>query len=161
MDLKPANVFYSEAQGYRIGDIGFASLASLPYSSLPVQYRSTYTAPELLDEMAVLNSTVDVYALGLILYQAYNGGVLPNIAPGTLLPTPSYADYELAEKEGVKKEDLPEIIQNNMKELNKQLAAYQRLAEVVLYPKEFEKTPKRSIKRYLYDTQLLDRLNRQ
>lgn len=97
MDLKPANVFYSEAQGYRIGDIGFASLASLPYSSLPVQYRSTYTAPELLDEMAVLNSTVDVYALGLILYQAYNGGVLPNIAPGTLLPTPSYADYELAE----------------------------------------------------------------
>ena len=64
-------------------------------------------------------------------------------------------DYELAEKEGVKKEDLDGIIQNNMKELNKQLAAYQRLAEVVLYPKEFEKTPKRSIKRYLYDTTLL------
>lgn len=97
VDLKPANVFYSEAQGHRIGDIGFASLASLPYSSLPVQYRSTYTAPELLDEMAVLNSTIDVYALGLILYQAYNGGVLPDMEPGTSLPTPSYADYELAE----------------------------------------------------------------
>lgn len=97
VDLKPANVFYSEAQGYRIGDIGFASLASLPYSSLPVQYHSSYTAPELLDEMAVLNSTVDVYALGLILYQAYNGGVLPDMEPGTSLPTPSYADYELAE----------------------------------------------------------------
>lgn len=66
-------------------------------------------------------------------------------------------DYELADKEGVKKEDLEGIIQNNMKELNKQLAAYQRLAEVVLYPKEFEKTPKRSIKRYLYDTTLLNR----
>lgn len=66
-------------------------------------------------------------------------------------------DYELAEKEGVKKEDLDGIIQNNMKELNKQLAAYQRLAEVVLYPKEFEKTPKRSIKRYLYDTTLLNK----
>lgn len=66
-------------------------------------------------------------------------------------------DYELAEKEGVKKEDLDGIIQNNMKELNKQLAAYQRLAEVVLYPKEFEKTPKRSIKRYLYDTTLLSK----
>lgn len=60
-------------------------------------------------------------------------------------------------KEGVKKEDLEGIIQENMKELNKRLAAYQRLAEVVLYPKEFEKTPKRSIKRYLYDTTLLNR----
>ena len=66
-------------------------------------------------------------------------------------------DYELAEKEGVKKEELDGIIQNNMKELNKQLAAYQRLAEVTLYPKEFEKTPKRSIKRYLYDTTLLSK----
>ena len=66
-------------------------------------------------------------------------------------------DYELAEKEGVKKEELDGIIQNNMKELNKQLAAYQRLAEVVRYPKEFEKTPKRSIKRYLYDTTLLSK----
>ncbi len=66
-------------------------------------------------------------------------------------------DYELAEKEGVKKEELDGIIQNNMKELNKQLAAYQRLAEVILYPKEFEKTPKRSIKRYLYDTTLLSK----
>ena len=44
-----------------------------------------------------------------------------------------------------------------MKELNKQLAAYERLAEVVLHPKEFEKTPKRSIKRYLYDQTLLNK----
>ena len=66
-------------------------------------------------------------------------------------------DYELAEKEGVAREQLPEIIQNNMKELNKELAAYERLAEVVLHPKEFEKTPKRSIKRYLYDQTLLSK----
>ena len=66
-------------------------------------------------------------------------------------------DYELAEKEGIAREDLPEIMQQNMKELNKQLAAYQRLAEVILHPKEFEKTPKRSIKRYLYDATLLNR----
>ncbi len=64
-------------------------------------------------------------------------------------------DFELAEKEGVAREKLPEIMQENMKELNKQLAAYERLAEVVLHPKEFEKTPKRSIKRYLYDQTLL------
>jgi serine/threonine protein kinase len=45
VDLKPANIFFSEEQGYRIGDVGFASLASLPYSSLPEKYRSPYTAP--------------------------------------------------------------------------------------------------------------------
>ncbi|MBR5850073.1 MAG: AMP-binding protein [Alistipes sp.] len=66
-------------------------------------------------------------------------------------------DYELAEKEGVARESLPEIMQENMTELNKQLAAYERLAEVVLHPKEFEKTPKRSIKRYLYDQTLLSK----
>ena len=66
-------------------------------------------------------------------------------------------DYEQAEKEGVDKADLPAIMQNNMRELNTRLAAYERLSEVVLYPTEFEKTPKRSIKRYLYETSLLNR----
>ena len=66
-------------------------------------------------------------------------------------------DYEQAEAEGVDKNDLPEIMQNNLKELNTQLAAYERVAEVVLYPTEFEKTPKRSIKRYLYSPSLLNK----
>ena len=61
-------------------------------------------------------------------------------------------DYEQAENEGVDKNDLPGIMQNNLEELNAQLAAYERVAEIVLYPTEFEKTPKRSIKRYLYTT---------
>jgi len=64
-------------------------------------------------------------------------------------------DYEQAENEGVEKESLPEIMQNNLTELNAQLAAYERVAEIVLYPTEFEKTPKRSIKRYLYTTSVL------
>lgn len=66
-------------------------------------------------------------------------------------------DYEQAEVEGVDKNDLPEIMQNNLKELNTQLAAYERVAEIVLYPTEFEKTPKRSIKRYLYSPSLLNK----
>ena len=66
-------------------------------------------------------------------------------------------DYEQAETEGVDKNDLPEIMQNNLKELNTQLAAYERVAEIVLYPTEFEKTPKRSIKRYLYSPSLLSK----
>ena len=66
-------------------------------------------------------------------------------------------DFEQAEKEGIDKNDLPAIMQENMRQLNTQLAAYERLGEVVLYPTEFEKTPKRSIKRYLYETSLLNR----
>ena len=62
-----------------------------------------------------------------------------------------------ATAEGIDKNDLPAIMQENMRQLNTQLAAYERLGEVVLYPTEFEKTPKRSIKRYLYETSLLNR----
>lgn len=66
-------------------------------------------------------------------------------------------DYEQAEAEGVDKDDLPQIMQNNLTELNTLLAAFERVSEIVLYPTEFEKTPKRSIKRYLYSPTLLNR----
>ena len=65
-------------------------------------------------------------------------------------------DYEQAEKEGVDKNDLPAIMENNLKELNTLLAAYERVNSITIYPTEFEKTPKRIIKRYLYTTALLD-----
>ena len=38
-------------------------------------------------------------------------------------------DYEQAEAEGVDKADLPQIMQNNLQELNAQLAAYERISE--------------------------------
>lgn len=40
---------------------------------------------------------------------------------------------------------------DNLKLLNEQVAAYERLVSLTIYPNEFEKTPKKSIKRYLYD----------
>ncbi len=99
VDLKPGNIFRDPEQGFRIGDVGFISLQSLQYASLPEKYRSSYTAPEMHDDMAVLNATVDIYALGLVLYQVYNGGVLPFMgqAPAEILPPPIYADYEMAQ----------------------------------------------------------------
>ena len=66
-------------------------------------------------------------------------------------------DYEQAENEGVDKQELPQIMENNLQELNTQLAAYARVAEITIYPTEFEKTPKRSIKRYLYAPSLLNK----
>lgn len=99
IDLKPENIFFTKDYGYRISDLGFLSLSSLKYASLPEKYHNPYTAPEIQDAVSQLNSTLDVYALGLILYQAYNGGVLhpQEIPDGSILPPPVYADYEMAE----------------------------------------------------------------
>lgn len=99
VDLKPCNIYVSENKEFRIGDLGFLSLDSLRYASLPERYFSPYTPPELLDPMAEMNLTVDTYAVGMILYQLYNDGVLPfsGTAPAEGLPVPCHADYEMAE----------------------------------------------------------------
>ena len=47
-------------------------------------------------------------------------------------------------------EQVAEIMENNRKTLNGLLAAYEQVSEVEIRKEEFEKTPKRSIKRYLY-----------
>ena len=64
-------------------------------------------------------------------------------------------DYEQAEREGVDKNDLPQIMENNLKELNTVVAGYEHVAAITIYPTEFEKTPKRSIKRYRQNVTLL------
>lgn len=99
VDLKPSNIFVSEDKEYRIGDLGFVSQKPMKYTALPSKYISAYTAPELLDPMASLNATADIYATGMILYQIYNNGVLPfeDHAAAEVYPTPEYADYEIAE----------------------------------------------------------------
>ena len=99
VDLKPSNIFISDSQEYRIGDLGLMKLDGLDLAALPGKYRSAYTAPELQDEMLSPNTTLDTYALGLILYQLYNNGQLPQVAHPTEdpLPPPANADYELSE----------------------------------------------------------------
>jgi long-chain acyl-CoA synthetase len=62
-----------------------------------------------------------------------------------------FPDQEAVEKENLSKDDLKKIMENNRETLNKSVAAYQKVAEIELKDKEFEKTPKKSIKRYLYD----------
>ena len=61
-----------------------------------------------------------------------------------------YPDYEAVDGSGVKSNDLPVVMEENKKKLNEMVGSYERIAEIQLYPTEFEKTPKKSIKRYLY-----------
>ena len=61
-----------------------------------------------------------------------------------------YPDYETAKTEGVADEEIPEIMERNLAELNTLVAPFEKVANIVIYPTEFEKTPKKSIRRYLY-----------
>ncbi len=61
-----------------------------------------------------------------------------------------YPDYEAMDQLGVTRDQLPELMENIRAELNKLVAPYERIAKIQLIATEFEKTPKRSIKRYLY-----------
>ena len=61
-----------------------------------------------------------------------------------------HPDLEEAGSLGFSTEDLESIMAQNLAELNNQLPVYCRISHIVLHEEEFEKTPKKSIKRYLY-----------
>lgn len=61
-----------------------------------------------------------------------------------------YPDYDEIHSLGLADEDLPEVMEHNRQELNTLIPSYSHLAGIKIYTEEFEKTPKRSIKRYLY-----------
>ena len=52
--------------------------------------------------------------------------------------------------DGLTAEQLEEQMEDARKQVNSELAAYEQISIVKLYPHEFEKTPKKSIKRFLY-----------
>jgi long-chain acyl-CoA synthetase len=61
-----------------------------------------------------------------------------------------YPDPELIKKNKTTQPELEKKMEDNRKLLNSQLANYEQLAGIILQKEEFEKTPKRSIKRFLY-----------
>ena len=61
-----------------------------------------------------------------------------------------YPDYHQAELDGLSKSELEAKLQEALPEINKQIPNYAKITKMEFMPEDFELTPKRSIKRYLY-----------
>ena len=61
-----------------------------------------------------------------------------------------YPDFDDAYAHGLNDADIERIMEENRVNLNAALPAYSQIARIKIYPEEFEKTPKKSIKRFLY-----------
>ena len=109
-DLKPENVFVDGRKRFTIGDIGLIKLDGLEYSAVPEEHINEFSAPELSKLIPEPSQNSDQYSLGMLLFYVFNGNRLPfedeKISPqrayekrmsSDILPSPQYADYELAE----------------------------------------------------------------
>ena len=61
-----------------------------------------------------------------------------------------YPDFHQAEVDGLDREALEQDLNNSLLVTNKELPNYARVSKIEVMPEDFERTPKRSIKRYLY-----------
>ena len=61
-----------------------------------------------------------------------------------------YPDFESAYAQGLSDKDIETKMEENRTMLNAALPSYSQVSEIRIYPEEFEKTPKKSIKRFLY-----------
>lgn len=61
-----------------------------------------------------------------------------------------YPDFEAAKKAHVSREKIDELMASNLTTLNRELPAYSKVAHIELRDEPFEKTPKQSIKRFMY-----------
>lgn len=106
-NLKPENIFLEDGR-FCIGDFGLVPIQDLPYASLPARMIGRFTPPELCGVIGTLNETIDLYAVGMLLYYIFNGNHAPfeeagstdksadtRRISGEALPTPLYADYEM------------------------------------------------------------------
>ena len=61
-----------------------------------------------------------------------------------------HPDMEEAESMGFSMDDIQKVMTQNLQTLNEMMPGYSKISEIILHEEEFEKTPKKSIKRYLY-----------
>ena len=61
-----------------------------------------------------------------------------------------HPDMEEAESMGFSLDDIQKVMTQNLQTLNEMMPGYSKISDIILHEEEFEKTPKKSIKRYLY-----------
>ena len=61
-----------------------------------------------------------------------------------------HPDYDEAQTLNIGNKELADIMEQNRQELNSMIPAYSKVSEIRIHEEEFEKTPKKSIKRFLY-----------
>ena len=75
-DIKPGNIFVDELGRFRLGDFGVARTADKTMGGMSKQGTENYMAPEVYLGREY-GPTVDIYSLGMVLYQLMNANRLP------------------------------------------------------------------------------------
>ena len=150
-DIKPANIFLHQKTGaYKLGDFGIATRMSRAERGMSCKGTYDYMAPEIFSS-DTYDQTVDIYALGLVLYRLCNenkgpfidlgaGTMRPSDAEranglrlsGTELPAPAHASADLARIIGKAVRFRPEERYRDAREMNaalEELKLKRRLAE--------------------------------
>lgn len=105
-DIKPDNIFCSDAGDYKLGDFGVARTMEKTVSAMSQKGTYTYMAPEVFVGKEY-DKTVDLYSLGIVLYQLMNKNRTPFL-PNAPQPI-KYSDRENAQKLRMSGETVPEI----------------------------------------------------
>ena len=74
-DIKPENIFVNDFGFYKLGDFGIARILENVSAGLSLSGSRNYMAPEVVK--GNYDATVDIYSLGIVLYQLLNGNRLP------------------------------------------------------------------------------------
>lgn len=104
-DIKPENIFVAPSGDFKLGDFGIARIIEETKTSLSRKGTYSYMAPEVYRGEAY-GASVDIYALGLVMYKYLNDGRLPFMPK---YPEPlQYGDREDAFIKRVSDPDVPE-----------------------------------------------------
>ena len=79
-DIKPANIFISDTGDYKLGDFGVARIASASTGASTRAGTVNYMAPEVF-RGEKYTANVDIYSLGLVMYQLLNANRMPFYPP--------------------------------------------------------------------------------